>query len=615
MEYKVGDLLAEGMLRVVDVIKTGGFGIVYICRYVDADRVIALKSFKDIFFKEEGVIRDFYREAEVWVKLGQHPNIVKAEFVYKIAGKPHVFMEYVDGGSLRERVRTGRLSLARSLDLGIQFCKGMIHSNNVDLGAGRKGIVHRDVKPENIMLTKEGTLKITDFGLIKALGPALIKAGTPAYMSPEQFQTMDVDTRSDIYSFGLVLYEMLLGRMPFPKPEDPSQEWKYYEDYHQNMMPKPPQDIDPSIPKELGLFVLKCLEKRPKNRYQSFAELKDKLTEFYLNYTKTKYEEITVREESLKLEKKGDNYYLSRRMKGLSLLSLGKHSEALNCFDEVLSVSPQDVKTWSLKGLALTYLGRFNEASECCNRALEIDSRSAEAWVCKGLVLKNLCKYKDAIRCYDRAIEANPTYLAAWTEKGVALACLGRFEEALKYYNKAIEIEPEDEYAWMGKGYALTDLGKYEKALKCYDRVTEIQPTIANAWLFKGDALANLGRFEEALKCYDKTIEIEPEEAYAWIGKGNALAYLGRFEGSLRCYERALKIKPREARSWRGKGDALANLGRFEEALKCYDKTIEIEPEEAYAWNNKGAVLDHLGRHEEALKCFERVRKLSTLGS
>jgi len=219
MEYKVGDVIIR-FYKVKDV-KRGGFGIVYLC-YTRGGQMFAVKSFQDKYFYREDkiadkVVEDFYREDETWVKLEKHRNIVRVHFVYGIAGKPHIFMEYVDGGNLRDWIRDRRLDLARSLDFAIQFCNGMIYANGKDLGEGKRGIVHRDIKPENIMLTKEGVLKIADFGLVKALGAPTAERpiGTPEYMSPEQFETMDVDTRADIYSLGVVLYEMLSGRPPF----------------------------------------------------------------------------------------------------------------------------------------------------------------------------------------------------------------------------------------------------------------------------------------------------------------------------------------------------------------------------------------------------------------
>ena len=316
MEFKIGDVLLD-RFKVMDIRK-GNFGIVYICEvdpkpwpWYDMHRqskatesagiiCAAVKSFQDKYFDKEEVIKDFYHEAEIWVKLGYHTNIVRADIVMFIAGKPHIFLEYVDGGSLRDwinmyekRLYPDAASAVRAwlntLSFAIQFCDGMIYTNNKDLGEGKKGIVHRDIKPENIMLTKDDApiLKITDFGLVKALGvpSAERPAGTPEYMSPEQFVTMDVDQCSDIYSFGVVLYEMFFGRRPFPEPENPGLRWEHYRRCHCDMLPVFPtsrKSIDSRFLRfmqRLEQVVSKCLRKNPEDRCQSFEELENEFKE------------------------------------------------------------------------------------------------------------------------------------------------------------------------------------------------------------------------------------------------------------------------------------------------------------------------------------------------
>jgi serine/threonine protein kinase len=448
MVYKIGDVLMHDF-EVIDV-KGGpgksGFGIVYICYGHSVGGIQAIKSFQDRFFKDTGVVNAFHREAEVWVKLGKHENIVRAFGVGDVDDQPHIILEYIDGGNLRDMLEHGKLGVSQSLHLAIQFCDGMIYASSVDLGGGRKGMVHRDIKPENIMLTKEGVLKITDFGLVKALSAPSGErpAGTPEYMSPEQFETMDVDQRSDIYSFGIVLYEMLTGRMPFPNPSDQTLRFEHYKYCHQNVMITQPRKLEPALSKELEEVVLKCLKKNPGDRCQNFMELKNKLMDIYLRHcrippeTRNKKEPLTAAEWFLK---------------GYSLLALDRFTEAIECLDRALELNPRFAPAWSYKGCTLLKLGRYDEALPCLDRALEIgfmyeenkwaqDSSYANTWLYKGATLLKLDRFDDAIKCFNKALEFNPRYAEAWTGKGVALLELNISDEALVCCDKALEINP-----------------------------------------------------------------------------------------------------------------------------------------------------------------------------
>ena len=198
--------------RIVELIGSGGMGDVYLADDTRLNRKVALKFLLARFAADDDAKTRFMREAQATAALS-HPNIITIHEVAEYHGRPYMAMEYVEGLSLKGLIKEGKISVKQVLKIGIQIGEGL-HT------AHQAGIVHRDVKPQNILIDREGRVKITDFGLAKVRGvPQLTQAGTTfgtlAYMSPEQAKGKDVDRRADIFSFGVVLYEMVTGRLPF----------------------------------------------------------------------------------------------------------------------------------------------------------------------------------------------------------------------------------------------------------------------------------------------------------------------------------------------------------------------------------------------------------------
>jgi tetratricopeptide (TPR) repeat protein/predicted amidohydrolase len=296
--------------------------------------------------------------------------------------------------------------------------------------------------------------------------------------------------------------------------------------------------------------------------------------------------------------------------KGAVLGKLGRHEEELSCYEEALSIDPQDAKTWYNKGVVLGNLGRHEEELSCYNEALRIDPEYADAWANRGVALGSLKRYEEALSCFDKTLRIDPKYAKAWYNKGAALGSLGRYEEALSCYNEALRIDPEYVKAWYGRGVVLGNLGRHEEELSCYNEALRIDPEYADAWVNKGVVLGNLGRHEEALSCYNEALSIDPQDAKTWVNKGVTLGKLGRHKEEIFYYDKSLRIDPEYADAWYNKGVTLGNLGRHEEALPCYDAALRIDPLDAKTWYNKGVVLGNLGRYEEALSCYNEALRI-----
>jgi len=569
ISYKKGSFIGQNY-EVQRELGHGGFGIVYHVYSHETKEVYALKTFRDEYLADTETRELFRREASVWIELERHPYIVQAYFVDEVSGRLYIVMEYIAPDEMGLNSLEGYLArqppdLAQSLRWAIQFCHGMEYAYS-------RGVrCHRDIKPANIMISTDKTVKITDFGLAGVLGtPSVQKpVGTPEYMSPEQFETMDVDTRSDIYSFGVVMFEMLTGRRPFYIDVE-DERWNRCKQCHQEVLPDPPRQINPTVPIELERIVLKCLEKRPEDRYQSFDELRAHLEPLLKRQTG----------EAMKLPTPDEFRASEWANKGKSLQHLRRFDEAIKCHDRALEINPQLAEVWSNRGNSLHSLGRFDEAIKCHDRALKINPQLAEAWNNKGNSLHSLGRFDDAIKCYDRALEINPQYAEAWYNKGLSLYNLRHFDDATECYDKALEINPQYADAWNNKGNSLSSLGRLDEASRCYDKALEINPQLVEAWNNKGNSLESLGRFDEAIKCYDRALEINPQYALAWFNKGNSLSSLGRFDEAIKCYDRALEINPQYANAWFNKGLSEDQLGLRRNAAISYRRFIELAPAE-----------------------------------
>src|SRR5215207_10037023 len=267
--------------RIVEPIGAGGMGAVYKAYDNNLQRVVALKLLPPEYVSQQDRRRRFFQEARAASALN-HPHILTVYEVGEDEGRPYIAMEYIEGETLRQKIKNNGLQLRETLDIAIQIAAGLARAHEL-------GIIHRDLKPENLMLSRDGYAKILDFGLAKLVAErdralvadsdqkTLIRGvqtqsgtlmGTVNYMAPEQLLGQRVDRRCDVFSFGVVLCEMLTGAAPF---------------VHDNRIdtmhailhgaPQFPGDGRPQLPFEVQRVLTKALAKNPKERYQTIGEL------------------------------------------------------------------------------------------------------------------------------------------------------------------------------------------------------------------------------------------------------------------------------------------------------------------------------------------------------
>ena len=462
--YRVGE--AIGGLYVVRRVMEGGLGVVYWVEREGKQRVLKAPKRQSV----PSVQECFRIEAETWVRLGNHPNIVYAHRVDEIAGQLFVEAELVEGDelgrvSLRDYLTSGPL---QPKDIGawsVDFCQALEHALS-------KGLVaHRDIKPENLLIGSSGVLRVTDFGIARAMvlsaqgeqiaqsklgawhtsgGPV---SGTPPYMAPEQWRGAKQDIRTDIYAYGVVLYEMCYGHLPF---DGPGVELLREQHLHGN-----PQ----LAPHMFRAVIARCLSKEATMRYERPARLVDDIVRICGNQGIALSRPPQVDDPVGELENRAH-----------ALGSLGKYPEAIAATRELLRLVPDHAGTWTQLGRLLLEVGDITGALDALKRSLTLDSTRSPAWNNLGVCLKLLKRWEAALAAFDRALGCDPRNTGAMLNSAEALTNLGRAREAIARLNHATKIAPDDYAIWCNLGAAHLHAGDQRAGLACYRRARLLAP-------------------------------------------------------------------------------------------------------------------------------------------
>lgn len=315
--------------ELLEKIGGGGMALVYKARCRLLNRFVAVKILREEFIGDEEFVKRFEVEAQSAASLS-HPNIVS---IYDVGNQDNIYyivMEYVDGSTLKDYIASkGALPWREAVKIAIQICSAIEHAHS-------KQIIHRDIKPQNILMTKEGIAKVTDFGIARAATSSTITIagntiGSVHYFSPEQARGGYIDEKSDLYSLGIVIYEMITGRMPFDGESPVAVALK-----HIHEKPIPPKEIKNDIPKALNDVVMKAIRKEQSSRYQTASEMLEDLyrvlkepegdfadTESSIDLNPTKkmkaineHETEMLQKEEYDIEDKADSKKANKRKKG-----------------------------------------------------------------------------------------------------------------------------------------------------------------------------------------------------------------------------------------------------------------------------------------------------------
>ncbi|TDC77992.1 serine/threonine-protein kinase, partial [Actinomadura sp. 7K507] len=382
--WRAGDLI-DGRYEVLEMLGQGGMGVVHRVRHLGWDAELAVKSPRPELFRGGAGHERFVAEAETWVSLGLHPHVCTCHYVRTLGSVPRVFAEYVEGGSLRDRIDDGRLHggdpdevMPRILDVAIQVAWGLEHAHG-------RGLVHQDIKPANVLLGQDGTAKITDFGLARAgeiagsgsgaaSGSTLLVEGsggmTPVYASPEQFARRSLGRRSDMFSFGVTVLEMLTGRVAWPFGPAAATALA-------DCLAGATGMAVPRIPPDLAALLTRCLRSEPRHRPRTMEEVSDGLTAVYEALTGRAYPRSKPRAADLRADELNNQ--------ALSLLDIGRSAEAERGFAEALAADPRHAPAAYHLGLLRWRRGDIDDDALVSNlEALRADT--GDSWRARFLL-------------------------------------------------------------------------------------------------------------------------------------------------------------------------------------------------------------------------------------
>jgi eukaryotic-like serine/threonine-protein kinase len=613
-------------------VKEGGFSAVCIVKDA-ANLTFALKTLKSRFLWNEANQYRFERESLTWIELGRHPNIVPALWMERIEGSPCLVLEYTSSYNLAELLRIGPLPLEHALNLALQFCDGMAYAHE------KLGIVHRDVKPSNCLVTTGGILKIIDFGLARGFGDVQeeimnasgfqkeghleysMPLGTRRYMAPEQLYGLaKLDARTDIYSFGIMLYEMFTRDTGLQFGEIAHDYIKANEGEY-------------ALSKELQQYILSCVERYPRKRPGCFGEVRDDLSGLYrsligksapppsrplpadLSYFQNAAEiqlanrrydrAISLYDQALRIDPNDPDLWKGR---GASLYSLHEYQDALRAFNKGIELAPNDSDLFNNSGLVMLALGQADKALSYFDKALSMSPKDATLLRNRGETLQRLDMFEEALKCYDEGLSIDPHDVGLLEMKGFLLLEAKEYDEAMSIFDRGLCLAPHEAGLWKGKAIALHNLRKFSLAIETYRRAIEVTPTDYELFRNLGQALLDSGQLDEARRNFDIGLSISQSDSDLYKGKGVVLFLLGEPQLAVECFQSAMDLAPTDSDLYKNLGAALIDLAQCEEAINWIDKGLKINSRDRFLWENKGIALQRMGEIDEANECFLKSR-------
>jgi len=612
LELATGTIFA-GRFEVIEELGKGGMGRVYKVFDTKIKEKVALKLLQPEVSAEEQAIERFSNELRLARKIA-HPHVCRTFDLGEDKKIHYITMEYVPGEDLKSILRmTGPMSMQKTLAIVRQVCLGLAEAH-------RLGVIHRDLKPQNIMVDREGNAKIMDFGIARSIktkgmtGVGVI-IGTPEYMSPEQVEGTEADQRSDIYSLGIIMFEMLTGRRPFDGDSSLSIALK-----QKSEIPPDPAKFNPQIPENLSRVILKCLEK---NRALRFGRAEDLLVEL---------DGIAKVMDQMVLPTKADATSEIKKRISLAVLPF-------------IDLSPEKDQEYFCDGLAeelinslipLRTLRVASRTSAFSYKGKDLDVREIGQRLNVGTILEgSVRKAGNRLRITAQLINVADGY-HLWSERydrdlndvfaiqeELSLAIVDKLKvKLIGEEREALAKRPTDNVeaynAYLRGRYHLNKgtRGSIDRAIEHFEEAVRLVPDYAQAYAGIAEAYHTMGfwdllpakeAFPRAREFAEKTIALDPTNVEAHSVLATVMMYFDwNWKAAEKVFQKAIELNPNNARTRNYHSMLLTAVGKTDEAYEENRRANALDPLLDSAISGLGVYFLRKGEFEEARAQFQK---------
>ena len=619
--------------EIIEELGKGGMGKVYRVEDKKIKEEVALKLIKPEVASDKKTIERFSNELKMARKIA-HRNVCRMYDLGEEKGTHYITMEYVPGEDLKRLIRkVGQFSAGKTIFMAKQVCDGLAEAH-------RLGVVHRDLKPQNIMVDEDGNARIMDFGIArtvkgKGLTGAGVMVGTPEYMSPEQAEVKEVDQRSDIYSLGVILYEMVTGRVPFEGETPLGIAMK-----HKSEMPPDPRQINAQLTEDLSRVIMRCLEKNKEKRYQSAGEVSAELLNIEKGMPTTERivpekRPITSREITVKFSLRklflpaiiviavviiGLIIWRSVPQKQAMPVPSGKPSLAIVYFEN--NSGDERLDHWR-KALCELLIADLTQSKYIrvlsSDRLVDIlsDLNQIDAKSFSARILKEV------------AARGGSTHIlrGSYTKAGEQFRINAILQEATTMESIGSDrIEGKGEESFLSMVDELTKKVKTHFKLSSEEIAADIDEEIEKITTSSPEALKY---YIEGRKCHgtldymrsielmEKAVAVDPDFAMAYRSLAQSYGNMGFWPQQKKFMQKALELSGRLPARERYliEGDFKSFSEKtYDKAIEAYEKLLELYPDDGTGNHNLATMYSGIGEKQKAIEHYETNRKSDNLG-